>query len=79
MCCDASDDAICVFAQVGEIRKDKIDPEHVEVREHQTAIKKKDLAFHLDTRTVTADFTQTAEERHRNWRPLRVANLRGFL
>ena len=79
MCCDTSDDAIGVLAQISEIRKDKIDPEHVEIGEHQTAIKKKDLAFQFDTGAVTADFTKTTEERHRNWCPLGVSNLRGFL
>jgi hypothetical protein len=79
MCCDTSDDAIGVLAQVGEIRKDKIDPEHVEVGEHQAAIEKKDLAFHLDTRAVPTNFAKTPEECHRNWRSLRVANLWGLL
>ena len=56
-----------------------VDAEHVEVGEHQAAIEKKDLAFHLDTRAVPANFAKTPEECHRNWRSLRVANLWGLL
>ncbi|CAB4612780.1 unannotated protein [freshwater metagenome] len=68
--CDTSDDAVGVLTQVGEVRQDKVDPEHVEIGEHQSAVKKKDLAFHFDTRTVAPDFTETAEECDRNWRSL---------
>ena len=73
---NATNDAVGVFAQVSEIGKYEIDPEHVEIREHQPAVKEKDLPFQFDTCAVPSNFAKTAEEGDRNWRSLRIANLR---
>ncbi|CAB4372830.1 unannotated protein [freshwater metagenome] len=74
MCGNTTDDPVGVFAQIGEIGKDEIDAQHVEIREHQATVKKKDFPIDFYTRTVTADFTEPAEEGDRYRRSLGIAH-----
>ena len=70
MCRDTTDDPVGVLAQIGEIGEDEIDAQHVEIGEHQATVKKQDLPLDFNTRTVPANFTQTAEEGDRYRRSL---------
>ena len=59
---DAAVDAVGVLAQVGEVGQHQVDPEHVEVGEHQPAVDEHDLAVELDAGAVAPDLAEAAEE-----------------
>ena len=49
--------------QVGEVGQHQVDPEHVEVGEHQAAVDEHDAVVDLDAGAVPPDLAETAEER----------------
>jgi hypothetical protein len=59
---DAADDALRVLAQVREVRQHEVDPEHVDVREHEPAVQQEDAAVDLDAGAVPAYLAEPTEE-----------------
>ena len=52
-----------MLAQPGEVGKHEVDPEHVEIGEHDAAVEQHDLVVDLDRGAVATDLAETAEER----------------
>ena len=50
-----------VFDQIGNIRNDKVDAEHVLLREHEPGVDHKNLIIHADGSHVLSDLAKTAE------------------
>ena len=50
-------DHIAVFQQISDIRNNKIDPQHILIREHQTGINQQYLIIHPDDSHILADFS----------------------
>ena len=59
---DHAADAVAVLLQIGEIRDDQIDAEHIAVGERHTAVNDHDIALALKHGEVLADLVETAEE-----------------
>ena len=54
-------DLVLVLEQIGDIRDDEIDAEHIVIREHEPRVDHEDLVIHLDDGHVLADFSEPAE------------------
>ena len=54
-------DVVELVAEIGEVRQDEIDPEHLGGREHQPRVDDHDLAAVLDHGHVLADLAEPAE------------------
>ena len=65
---DAADHAVGVVAQPREVREDQVDPEVLELREHEPAVEEQQLVVLLEDHAVAADLAQAAEERDRDGR-----------
>ncbi len=57
-------DVVHPVAQVGEVGKDEVDPEHLGGREHQAGVDDDDAACVLDHGHVLADLAQPSERQH---------------
>ena len=60
---DAADHAVGVLPQPGEVGEDEVDPEVLELGEHQPAVEQQELVLALDDHAVAADLAEAAEER----------------
>ena len=54
-------DAVLILDNIGEIRNDKVHPEHVAVREHDAAVHEDHIALTLVQSDVLANLAQTAQ------------------
>ena len=57
-------DVVDAVAQVGEVRQDEVDAEHLGRREHQAGVDDDDPAVVLDDGHVLADLAQAAERQY---------------
>ena len=55
-------DPIGVLAQVREVGEDEVDPRHVGLGEHETAVDDQDAALDLQAHAVAPDLTEPTEE-----------------
>ncbi len=60
-------DLVAVFAQVGDIGDDQVDPEHLLVREHEPAVDHDDVLAVLEHVHVLADFPHSAQGDDAEW------------
>ena len=58
---DDARDLVRVVAQIGEVRQDQVDAQHVELGEHDARVDHQDLVLDLEEHHVLADFAQPAE------------------
>ena len=54
-------DHITVLDEIGNIRDNKINPQHIFLREHQPRVYHEDLIIHADGRHILSDLTQSAQ------------------
>ena len=57
-------DVVDAIAQIGEVRQDEVDAEHLRSREHQAGIDDDDATVVLDHGHVLADLAQSPERQH---------------
>ena len=54
-------DTVAVFQQIGDVRDDEVDAEHVLRREHQSRIDDENVIAETQYRHVLADFPEAAQ------------------
>ena len=52
---------VLVFDQIGDVRNNEVDAEHVLLREHEPGVDDDDLVVHADGGHVLSDFAKSAE------------------
>ena len=57
-------DLVAVLLEIGVIRNDQIDAQHIAVGERHTAVDEDDIVLTLEHSQVLADLVESAEERH---------------
>ena len=54
-------DLVPVFDQIGNIRNNEVDAEHILLREHEPGVHNENLIIHTDGSHVLSDFAKTAK------------------